>query len=251
MSAAPAVLVIAGSDSSGGAGLTRDLQVLAHLGVPAVYAVTAVTAQSNIRVAAVHHVPPAIIAAQMATAFETAAVAAIKVGMLGTSATVAAVAASLPARSPPLVLDPVLLASSGGVLLDEAGRAALVKQLLPRVTLLTPNIPEAAMLLDESIAASAPALIEQARRLLGMGPRAVLLKGGHGTGSEAVDYLVEAGSVHRLTATRIGAAQRGTGCALASAVAAGLAQGEPLLAACQKAKEHVRQRLLGLGPGGL
>lgn len=249
MSQAPvsagAVLVIAGTDSSGGAGLTRDIQVLTHFGVQPLIAVTAVTAQSDARVTAVHPVPPSVVRAQIEAAFANHTVAAIKVGMLATSAIVEAVAASLPPRSPPLVLDPVLFASSGGTLLDEAGTYTLRDRLFPRVTLLTPNIPEAAALLGEPVARGPQDLIRQARRLQALGPRAVLVKGGHGEGPEAIDYLLEATFLHEIASERLDVSARGTGCTLASAAAAGLATGLPMEAACLGAKDHVMRYLRG------
>ena len=236
-----AVLVIAATDSSGGAGLTRDVRVLTDFSVGAVCAVTAVTAQSDSQVSTVHHVPPAVIRAQIAAAFATRRVAAIKIGMLGTRATVETVVESLPPREAvPIVLDPVLVASSGGVLLDAQGRAVMLERLFPRVTILTPNVPEAASLLHEAPATNESALIRQAQRLLALGPQAVLLKGGHSDGDEAVDLLIcENDVVQRIPAARVRATSRGTGCALASAIAAGLASGAPLLEACQQAKRYV------------
>jgi len=241
MSSRTAVLIIAGADSSGGAGLIRDVRALADLGVDALCAITAVTAQSNSRVAAVHHVPPDIIRAQIAAAFETRQIGAVKIGMLGTSASVDAVAGSLPPREAvPIVLDPVLVSSSGGILLDAAGRQAMRERLFPRTTLVTPNIPEAAALLGEDSAADEPALLGQARRLLALGPEAVLLKGGHAAGEEAIDWLVSGeSSVHRIASPRISATRRGTGCALASAIAAGLASGVSIAGACERAKHYV------------
>lgn len=237
----PAVLVIAGADSSGGAGLTRDAQVLGDFDVDVLCAITAVTAQSNSRVTAVHHVPPEVIRAQILAAFETRLVGAIKIGMLGTRATVEAVVESLPSGTAvPLVLDPVLTASSGGVLLDAEGRTAMRERLFPRATIVMPNVPEAAMLLGEDPATSEPAFIAQARRLLALGPRAVLLKGGHADGEEAVDLLISGnGVVQRIASVRVPAIHRGTGCALASAIAAGLASGTALVEACQQAKRYV------------
>ena len=146
------VLVIAGSDSSGGAGLTRDIRTLTRLEARALCAITAVTAQSDASVRAVQVVPAELVRAQIAAAFATARVDAIKIGMLATAATVQAVAASLPADGPPIVLDPVLVATSGGELLDRGGREALRTLLLPRATVLTPNIPEAAALLGTQCA---------------------------------------------------------------------------------------------------
>ncbi len=239
MSSRPAVLVIAGSDSSGGAGLARDVRTLEDFGADALCVVTAVTAQSNRRVLTVHHVPPGVIRAQLEAAFETCEPRAVKLGMLGSRATVEAVADGLRRHeSLPWVLDPVLAASSGGALLDAEGLAALRERLLPHAALVTPNIPEAAILLDESPAAAA--LTAQAQRILALGPRAVLLKGGHACGDEAVDWLVLRGQhPERIASPRIAASRRGTGCALASAIAAQLAAGRPLDEACRRAKAYV------------
>ena len=239
-----AVLVIAGSDSSGGAGLTRDVRTLTRFDTRALCVVTAVTAQSDRRLEAVQVVPAELVRAQMTAALATCPVDAIKIGMLATRATVLAVAAALPRMTPPLVLDPVLASSSGGELLDEAGRSALCGALLSRTTLLTPNIPEAAALLGTRSARSEAELLQQAAALLALGPRAVLLKGGHFDGPEAADLLLEAHAPPRwLRTPRIAATRRGTGCALASAIAAGLAAGLELAAACERAKQHVTRLL--------
>ncbi len=245
MSTRPAVLVIAGSDSSGGAGIARDLRTLYELGTGALCAVTAVTAQSNARVFDVHHVPPALVLAQIEAAFETQDPQAIKIGMLGTRAIVEAVADALRAHENiPVVLDPVLAASSGGRLLDEAGREALKRTLLPRAAVVTPNALEAAALLGEAAVADARALGAQAERLLALGARAVLLKGGHAQGDEAVDWLALPGRPpERISSPRFAAALRGTGCALASAIAAALALGSSLPEACRHAKAYVAEQL--------
>jgi hydroxymethylpyrimidine/phosphomethylpyrimidine kinase len=235
------VLVIAGTDSSGGAGLTRDVATLTQLGVEALCAVTAVTAQTDRDVPAVELLPARVVRAQISAALATGRADAIKIGMLGAEAIVAAVAESLPPREHlPLVLDPVLAASSGGVLLETQGRAALAALLLPRATLLTPNIPEAAALLGAAPASSAADIIGQGRALCARGAAAVLMKGGHASGDLATDWLVTAeGRVREFNAPRLAVARRGTGCALASAIAAGLAAHLSLEAACQRAKEHV------------
>ena len=235
-----AVLVIAGSDSSGGAGIARDIRVLTECGVDPLCAITAVTAQTNARTGNIHHVPPAAIREQITTAFATRPINAIKIGMLGTAATVEAVASSLPETAPPLVIDPVLVASSGGVLLDDEGVEALRQHLLTRTTLFTPNIPEAAALLNEPAAGDVTTMIEQAQRLLLMGPRAVLLKGGHADGAEAVDVLVLSdGDSLILASSRSSLRKRGTGCAFASAAAAGLANGASISDACRAAKRYM------------
>ena len=237
----PAVLVIGGTDSSGGAGVTRDLRTLADLQVGGLAAVTAVTAQTHSQVRRIEYIPPDLIADQIATALSSQMVKAIKIGMLGTRRAVQAVLASLPSREEmPIVLDPVLASSSGRALLDEEGRVALVEQLLPRVTLVTPNIPEAAALLGCKVEREEEALLSYGTRLLDHAPGAVLVKGGHAEGDEAVDLLVTpTHEVVRLRGARLPGTLRGTGCALASAIAAGLARGKPLVQACRDAKHYV------------
>jgi hydroxymethylpyrimidine/phosphomethylpyrimidine kinase len=238
------VLVVAGSDSSGGAGVTRDVRTLTQLGAQARCVVTAVTAQSDARLYALHVVPPRLVRVQLAAACASGSIDALKIGMLATAATVHAVCAGLPQGALPIVLDPVLASSSGGELLDRQGREALCTALLPRVTLLTPNIPEAAALLGTSPAQSELELLQQARALLALGPEAVLLKGGHRSGPEATDLLLLRDAVPRwLRAPRIATERRGTGCALATAIAAGLATGLDLTTACARAKQHLTQSL--------
>ena len=244
----PAVLVIAATDSSGGAGLTRDVRVLTDFGVDVLCVVTAVTAQSDKKVSAVHHVPPEVIRAQIAAAFATRQIGAIKIGMLGTQATVEAVVAELLAvRSSggiPVVVDPVLVSTSGGMLLDAAGQAALTGSLFRIATLVTPNVPEAAALLGEPLATDEADLIRQGERLLGFGSQAILLKAGHAYAGgvateEAVDLLISGASIERIASKRVVGSSRGTGCALASGIAAELAAGKPLSEACRAAKHYV------------
>jgi hydroxymethylpyrimidine/phosphomethylpyrimidine kinase len=250
--------VIAATDSSGGAGVLRDVRVLADFAVDALCVVTAVTAQSDRRVIAVHHVPPDIVRAQIAAAFATRAIGAIKVGMLGTAATVEAVIEGLSAVRAqgglgsavpaPIVVDPVLVSTSGGMLLDEGGRVALLERLFPLAALVTPNVPETAALLGEATATDEAALIDQGRRLLRSGAGAILLKGGHAAGDNAVDLLIRGGeaTVDRISSPRLSGSSRGTGCALASAIAAGLAAGKPLSEACRDAKSYVLKMLTRL-----
>lgn len=234
------VLVIGGSDSSGGAGVARDLRTLFDHGMHGVAAVTAVTAQTHAQVRGVHMVTPDLIAGQIAAALASNKVRAIKIGMLGNARAVEAVAASLPREDVPIVLDPVLAASSGGRLLDEAGQAALVEHLLPLATLVTPNVPEAALLLGESATTDAATLTRYGRGLLRLGAAAVLVKGGHVEGDEAVDVLVsKTADTVELRGARLPGSLRGTGCALASAIAANLAKRKSLPVACTEAKRYV------------
>jgi len=242
-----AVLVIAGSDCSGGAGLARDLHTLARFGIEAMCAVTAVTVQSDSRVSAVYPLPPELVRAQIEAALATGRVGAIKIGMLGTGAVALAVAACLPPREQvPLVLDTVLASSSCAALLDARGREALREHLVPRATLVTPNIPEAAALLGTEPATTEEEVLRQAHAWLALGPAAVLIKGGHGSGHEAVDLLVSAeASPRRLVTVRSARTHRGTGCALATGIAAGLAAGIELGDACARARRHVLELLQG------
>jgi len=243
------ILLIGGSDSSGGAGIGRDLRTLSDLdrNLIGVAVITAVTAQTDAHVQAVHLVPGNVVRNQITTALASNTIRAIKIGMLGTRDIVEAVARSLPSRTEiPIVLDPVLAASSGRALLDEEGRRALIEQLLPRVTLVTPNIPETAALLGEPLLEDErDRRLEFGRRLLALGPEAVLVKGGHADGEAAVDLLITAASgVITLSEPRMPGTLRGTGCGLASAIASGLAQGLPLVDACREAKRYVTSRWL-------
>lgn len=252
MSARPHVLVIAGSDSSGGAGLTRDVQALNDFGADALPVITAVTAQSDHRVLAIHPVPPAILRAQIVGAFEARVPDAIKIGMLVNRETVEAVAEALDAalgsraalRAIPIVTDPVLVSSSGGVLLDEEGRRAFADRLLPLTALLTPNVQEAAALLGLPQARHSADLDDQAQRLLRLGPQAVLLKGGHSSEAEVIDRLARSGQpLQHIAVPRLQASARGTGCALASAIAAQLASGVALEESCRQAQAYVVARI--------
>jgi hydroxymethylpyrimidine/phosphomethylpyrimidine kinase len=242
----PTVLVIAGSDSSAGAGIVRDMRVLAEFHACTRCVVTAVTAQTDTRVLAVHVVPAQVVEDQVRAAFEAGPVDAIKIGMLGGRATVEAIARHLPSQNRiPIVLDPVLASSSGQPLMDVSGAAALRELLFPLITLVTPNLPEAARLLDEEPVTDEKAVIEQAIRIQRLGARAVLLKGGHGTGAEAVDVLISKNDPPLcLRGPRLNTAARGTGCALSSAISVLLAHRLPLSTACERAKDFVLRHVL-------
>ncbi len=238
------VLVVAGVDSTGGSGLLRDTRTLTEMGMESVCAVTAVTAQTDAKLIQVHHVPPPCISAQIDAARAAGRVSGVKIGMLGNAATVAAVAGSWVASQNrvPIVLDPVLQSTSGGLLLDSEGLDAMRKALFPVSTLVTPNRLEAALLLGCDPARDETEVVDQARQLLALGCNAVLLKGGHGTEEEAADILVSrSGVVRRFAMARLNASMRGTGCALASAIAARLATGAELEAACHEAKQYVHR----------
>jgi hydroxymethylpyrimidine/phosphomethylpyrimidine kinase len=237
----PIALTIAGSDSSGGAGIQADLKTFTVLGVYGASVVTALTAQNTRGVQAVHGVPPEFIAQQFDSVLADLRVDAAKTGMLADRVTVETVAAALiRCKLPALVVDPVMVATSGDVLLAPDAIDAVRRRLIPLADLLTPNLPEAARLLDEPIAQSESAMEDQGRRLMALGARAVLIKGGHGGTAEAVDMLVTAQGVERLANARIETKNtHGTGCTLSAAIAAFLASGAPLPDAVRAAKTFV------------
>ena len=223
------LLIIAGSDSGGGAGIQADIKSASARGVYAATAITAITAQNTVGVQAVHPLDPALVAAQIGSVLDDIAIDAVKIGMLGTAPLVVAVADALARFDGPLVLDPVMVAKSGDVLLEREAIRALSDHLLPRATLLTPNLPEAAQILDEPEATSAEAVLAQGRALLALGPRAVLMKGGHGRGEICRDLLLTGDRVAEFTAPRRATRNtHGTGCSYAAAIASELAQGRAL-----------------------
>jgi hydroxymethylpyrimidine/phosphomethylpyrimidine kinase len=234
-------LTIAGSDSSGGAGIQADLKTFAALGVYGASVITALTAQNTRGVSAIHVVPAEFVTAQMEAVFSDLHVDAVKIGMVAQLATIDAIVAGLTRWAPKhVVLDPVMVATSGDRLLATEAVDALRTKLMPHAALVTPNLPEAAALLDEPVALNASAIESQGRRLLAMGCRAVLIKGGHGQGAESIDYLVETNRVIALAAPRIATKNtHGTGCSLSSAIAAGLAGGDDMETAVRNAKAWV------------
>jgi hydroxymethylpyrimidine/phosphomethylpyrimidine kinase len=237
----PIAVTIAGSDSSGGAGIQADLKTFSALGVYGASVITALTAQNTRGVTAIHDVPPEFIVAQIDAVFSDLNAGAVKVGMLSQPATIEAVAAGLDRhQARPVVLDPVMIAASGHRLLAPEAIAVLRRALIPRALLITPNLPEAAALLDAPLAATESEMREQAEKLLGLGAQAVLMKGGHAQGAESVDFLVAPTTVARLAADRIATSNtHGTGCTLSSAIAAGLAKGLDLSEAVREAKAYV------------
>ncbi len=238
-------LTIAGSDSGGGAGIQADLKTFSALGVYGASAITAVTAQNTRSVAAVGEIPAKLVAAQIDAVLDDIEVHAVKVGMLFTSEVTRTVAARLRERSLPVVLDPVVVAKSGDALLREDAAAALIGEMLPLATLVTPNLPEAARILGDAQAASEEQMVAQARALVRLGARAVLMKGGHGTGPTVTDFLV-AGEAEpaRLAAPRRETRNtHGTGCSLSSAVAAEPAKGRQLADAVRRAHAWLQQAI--------
>jgi hydroxymethylpyrimidine/phosphomethylpyrimidine kinase len=237
----PIALTIAGSDSSGGAGIQADLKTFAALGVYGACAITALTAQNTRGVSGIHLVPADFVAAQIDAVFGDLNVDAVKIGMVAQLATIDAIMAALTRWSPRhVVLDPVMVATSGDRLLAADAVEALRKKLIPRVSLLTPNLPEAAALLDEPVAENEAAIERQGFALLAMGAPAVLIKGGHGQGAESTDYLIRGSGTIALAAPRIATENtHGTGCSLSSAIAACLAKGTDMETAVRDAKAWV------------
>jgi hydroxymethylpyrimidine/phosphomethylpyrimidine kinase len=238
------VLTIAGSDPSGGAGIQADLKTFAAYRVYGAAVLTALTAQNTRGVRAIHVPPPAFVGAQLDAVLDDLTVGAIKTGMLADDVTVRVIAERL-ARVPaiPVVLDPVLVSTSGHALADASTLPPLRELLVPAATLVTPNLAEAEALVDGSVRSRAD-MQAAARALVAMGARAALVKGGHLAGS-AYDVLYADDRLVELDAPRIAVAStHGTGCTLSAAIAAGLARGEPLVAAVERAKRYVYAALV-------
>lgn len=234
-------VTIAGSDSGGGAGIQADLKTFSALGVYGASVITALTAQNTVGVQAIHDVPPDFTARQIDSVFSDLAVDAVKIGMLSQVPVIETVAAGLARHAvATIVLDPVMVAASGDRLLAAEAVEALRALLMPRALLATPNLPEAAAILDEPMARDEETMLAQGLRILAMGPRAVLMKGGHGEGPESVDLLIDASGVQRLSSPRVATRNtHGTGCTLSSAITAGLAKGLSLRDAVEAGKAYV------------
>lgn len=244
----PIALTIAGSDSGGGAGIQADLKTFSALGTYGASVITALTAQNTREVRAIQDVPPGFIAEQLNTVLDDLQVDAIKIGMLSRPETITTIARILREREPaPIVLDPVMVAKSGDKLLADESIAALRAELIPLARLITPNLPEAAVLLGEAEAETEQQMHDQAATLLRLGPRAVLIKGGHlhqSSSDQSADLLLDAEHEHRLPARRVVTRNtHGTGCTLSSAIAAGLARGLTLAAAVEQAKAYVTEAI--------
>ena len=244
-------LTIAGSDSGGGAGIQADLKTFAAHGIHGLSAISALTAQHTRGVTAVHVPPVEFLRAQIDACFDDFSIGAVKLGMLASAEVIHAVADALQAHQPPhLVVDPVMVATSGARLLEESALDAMRSRLLPAASLLTPNIPEAELLLGRRIATAADAE-DALDALLALGAGAVLLKGGHlDEGEEVVDRYVDATTRTTFRGPRLQVDGHGTGCTLASAIAARLCLGLPLPDACTAAVAYVREALReGTRPG--
>ena len=240
----PNILSIAGSDPSGGAGIQADLKAISANGGYAMAAITALTVQNTRGVGDVQLIAPGFVTAQLDAIFADIRVDAVKIGMLGDEAITAAVARTLATQDCPVVLDPVMVAKGGDRLLSRMAVRALCRDLLPLAHVITPNLPEAADLLSCPEARTRNQMEQQARDLLRLGPRAVLLKGGHLPGPESPDLLVTADQTVWFQAERIATRNsHGTGCTLSSALAAQLGRGQDLPDACAAAKDYVGQAL--------
>jgi hydroxymethylpyrimidine/phosphomethylpyrimidine kinase len=247
----PALLSIAGSDSGGGAGIQADLKAFARCGVHGMTAITALTAQNTVGVTGVHPVPGPFVVEQVRAVADDIGVDGVKIGMLGTEEIVAAVDAALDLLAPgtPVVIDPVMVSESGAVLLDDAARTALITRLLPRATVITPNLPEARVLAGDG----APEDVEGlARALHALGPEVVVITGGHR--EEATDVLFDGEAIHLIPGPRHpDGAAHGSGCTHSSSLAAKLALGHTPLEAARAARAiaagAVRDGLRGIGGG--
>jgi hydroxymethylpyrimidine/phosphomethylpyrimidine kinase len=248
------VLIVAGSDSSGGAGIQADIKTVTALGGYAMTAITALTAQNTTGVHGIHDVPADFVAEQMRLALADIGADCIKTGMLHHADVIAAVAETVRelAANVPLVVDPVMVAKGGHPLLAPEAMAAMRERMIPLARLVTPNVPEAEALTGLTIRDETDA-VEAAHRIAAMGPRAVLMKGGHMPGESIVDILVENGVAETFRDPRIETPHtHGTGCTLASAIATGIAQGLPVRGTIARARRFVRQaiaRAPGLGRG--
>lgn len=241
----PVAVTIAGSDSSGGAGIQADLKSFAAFGVYGASVITALTAQNTRGVSGIHPIPADFVTAQIDAVFSDLTVGAVKIGMVAQVETIAAIADGLTRWAPRhVVLDPVMVATSGDRLLAAEAVDALKNRLFPLASLITPNLPEAAALLNEAVASSEADVARQGKRLLAAGCRAVLVKGGHGYGADSIDYLIDGNGTIALAAPRIATSNtHGTGCSLSSAIAAGLAKGDSIETAVRNAKAWITRAI--------
>jgi len=249
------LLIVAGSDSGGGAGIQADIKTATMHGVFAMTAVTAITVQDTRGVHGVHVIPDEVIADQMVACLIDIGADAVKTGMLHSAGTIETVARVLAkhAGDVPMVVDPVMVAKGGARLIDETAVAAMKAHLFPRAAVITPNLPEAAALLDMDDIADVAGMEAAGRALLDFGPRAVLMKGGHLPGDKVTDLLITRAGMSRYDGPRIESRHtHGTGCTMASAIASGLAQGLALSDAVAAARVYVTRAIEtapGLGHG--
>ncbi|WP_455477343.1 hydroxymethylpyrimidine/phosphomethylpyrimidine kinase [Bartonella sp. B41] len=245
MALTPSILVIAGTDPTGGAGIVRDIETAAHFQVKANLVITCVNVQDNNCVAEIVPMKAPLIAAQMRIALKANPVNAIKIGMTGTKEIIVTICSVLEDYPHiPVIFDPVLIASSGGKLTTETIIETIINKLLPHVYLLTPNIEELSLLSKTPLASHYEETIQQAKKLLLFGSRYVLVKGGHANGSLAIDSLVDKTEIINISAPRLKGTMRGTGCILSSAIAAHLALNRPIIESIKKSKEYTHALLL-------
>lgn len=241
-------LTIAGSDSGGGAGIQADLKTFSALGVYGTSVLTAVTAQNTRGVTAIENLSPGIVRAQIDAVLSDIDVKAIKIGMVSTPEAIETIAASLQHWGRRAVLDPVMVATSGDRLLQPEAVEALHQLLLPLAVVVTPNLPEAALLTGQPIADGEAQMARQAELLLALGPSAVLIKGGHSKGEYSTDLLFDGVTMHRFSRPRIATSHdHGTGCTLAAAMTAGLAKGSDLHDAAEQAKDYLTAAMAAAG----
>ncbi len=243
------VLTIAGSDSGGGAGIQADLKTFSALGAYGLSVITALTAQNTRAVTAIHDVPPDMVVAQLDAVFDDIRIDAVKIGMLSRPEVIEVVADRLrrhDARA--IVLDPVMVAKSGDALLQPDAVSALITHLLPLALVITPNLPEAGVLLDGPPPADVDGMRQAAAAIRALGPKAVLLKGGHLTDGDAVDIFDDGQAMKELRSARVATSStHGTGCTLSAAIAALLGQGRSLAAAVDEAKIYIGQAIAAAG----
>lgn len=244
MALTPKILIVAGTDPTGGAGIVRDIETASHFCVRTGLAVTSVNVQDDRLVDKKMPMPGDIIDGQMRAALQSGKISGIKIGMTGTAEIVDAICDVLDAFPDiPVILDPVITASSGGALADDATIAEIEKKLLKHCLLITPNLAELARLTGTILAANHDQTIEQAKKLVFLGARYVLAKGGHEEGEVSIDSLVSSGKVSNFSCFRLNATMRGTGCTLSTAIACELANGKNIEGAVESAKAYVYRLL--------
>ncbi|GAA4660022.1 hydroxymethylpyrimidine/phosphomethylpyrimidine kinase [Bartonella pachyuromydis] len=245
MALKPSILIVAGTDPTGGAGIVRDIETAAYFHVKANLAITCVNVQDDNHVAEIVPMREKLVTAQMRSALEANPISAIKIGMTGTKAIIEAISNVLEDYTHiPVIFDPVLVASSGGKLTTEKIIDIMINRLLPHIDLLTPNREELALLSQSPLATHDQQAIQQAQKVLSFGPRSLLIKGGHADGPLAIDSFIDKNAIINISMPRITGTMRGTGCILSSAIAAQLALNESMSQAIKNAKTYVHTLLL-------
>ncbi|MET3589408.1 hydroxymethylpyrimidine/phosphomethylpyrimidine kinase [Bartonella silvatica] len=244
MALIPSILIVAGTDPTGGAGIIRDIETAAHFQIKASLAITCVNVQDDNHVAEICPMSEKLVATQMRTALKANSISAIKIGMTGTQAIITAISDVLEEYPHiPVILDPVLVASSGGKLTTEKIIEKMTNKLLPHIDLLTPNRDELALLSQSPRASHHKQAIQQAKKLLSFGPRSILIKGGHANDPLATDSLIDKTNVIDISTPRLTGTMRGTGCILSSAIAAHLALNKSMTESVKSAKIYIQTLL--------